>query len=483
MNPIHAKLMRVASRLPRWFLYSVLFVGMCLLHAGRTPGHFLRCTPFSEEGYVFLAANVQGRIEWFNAGYLNFFSSLVIWLASSISIYWTPWITTLITVPLTVACFAYLLLPHWERLLPLRYRASLVAFFLFFSPVHEGIGICLYCFWYFAIGSIWLLIEASYLPDDFRKHRVWKLLYLLVGFLSGAAALQVTISYLAAFALIAGGWRSLRKQEAWQRGATTPGIAGWYAHWTSRVMPAMFDFLTGMLRALRTLIGNPLLWTVAIGIVVQSIAAHSVAQGNDYSFRVQWWRFLPATLYQINMRVLAPSLVGVRATYWVNESRVLSCLMLGGLLAVCAFILRQRRTSWRGEVAMALLMAAMFSTWVLYLGRPSIFGGFRSKPWRVEMNAMRYSLIPLVFFVSSLAIAFDCWNPLPEVKRKVLRLALSLLVVAGILNYPSTESTSDFDWPETAAQLEDFRAGHRDKIERRLHPDARLSITRSAIYR
>jgi hypothetical protein len=31
--------------------------------------------------------------------------------------------------------------------------------------------------------------------------------------------------------------------------------------------------------------------------------------------------------------------------------------------------------------------------------------------------------------------------------------------------------------------LEDFRAGRRNKIERRLHPDSRLSITRPAVYR
>jgi hypothetical protein len=139
--------------------------------------------------------------------------------------------------------------------------------------------------------------------------------------------------------------------------------------------------------------------------------------------------------------------------------------------------------SWRGEVAMVLLVAAVFSTWVLYLGRPLIFGGFRSKRWRVEMNAMRYSLIPLVFFVSSLAIALDCWNPLPAVKRKTIRLALPLLFVAGILNYPSTERAPDFDWAETTMQLEDFRAGRRGEIERYVHPNARLSITRRADYR
>jgi hypothetical protein len=343
----------------------------------------------------------------------------------------------------------------------------------------------LHSFWYFAIGLIWLLIEATYLPDDFKKQRVWKLLYVLVGFLSGAAAMQVAISYLAAFTLIAGGWRSLPNGEARQRGAATPRIASWYARWTSRMMPAIVDFLAGMLRALRSLIGNPLLWTIVIGIAVQSIAMHAVASGDGNPFRVQWWRFLPATLYQVNMRVLAPMLVGVRATYWVNESRVLSCLMLGGLLAVCAFILRQRRTCWRSEVAILLLMATVFSTWVLYLGRPQIFGGFRSKPWRVEMNAMRYSLIPLVFFVSSLAVAFDCWSPLPEVKRRVLRLARPLLLVVGILNYPSTEPAPDFEWAETASQLEDFRAGRRDQVERCVHPDqnSRISIRRSAVYR
>jgi hypothetical protein len=483
MHTICANFMRVVHGLPRSLLRTALFVGMCLLHAGRIPGHFLHCTPFSEEGFIFLAANVQGRIEWTAAGYINLFSSLVIWLSSIISIYWTPWITTLIAVPLTVACFAYLLLPHWERLLPLRYRASLVVFFLLFSPVHEGIAICLYCFWYFAIGSIWLLIEATYLPDDFRKHRVWKLLFVLVGGLSGAAAMQVALSYLAAFTLIAGGWRSLPNGKARRRDVATPRIARWSAQWTSRVLPATVEFLTGILRVLWSLLRNPLLWTIAVGIVVQSIAMHYSAAVDSGSFRVQWWRFLPATLYQINMRVLTPSLIGVRATEWVNESRVLSCLMLGGLLAMCAFILRQRRTFWRGEVAMVLLMSAMFSTWVLYLGRPSIFGGFRSKPWRVEMNAMRYSLIPLVFFISSLVVAFDCWNPLPGVKRKVLRLALPLLLVAGILNYPSIVPAPDVGWAETAAQLEDFRAGRRNKIERRLHPDSRLSITRPAVYR
>ena len=50
------------------------------------------------------------------------------------------------------------------------------------------------------------------MPDDFKKHRVWKLLYVLVGGLSGAAAMQVGLSYLAAFALIAGGWRSLQER-------------------------------------------------------------------------------------------------------------------------------------------------------------------------------------------------------------------------------------------------------------------------------
>jgi hypothetical protein len=158
------------------------------------------------------------------------------------------------------------------------------------------------------------------------------------------------------------------------------------------VMPAMIDFLAGMLRALGPLVRNPLLWTIAIGIVVQAIAMRSFGSGANDLLGVQCWRMLPATLYQINMRVLAPSLIGVRPTEWVNESRILSCLMLGGLLALCAFILRQRRASWRGEVATVLLLAAVFSTWVLYLGRPTIFGGFRSKPWRVEMNGMRYAL-------------------------------------------------------------------------------------------
>jgi hypothetical protein len=463
MNSILAKLLRVVDRLPRGLLPTAVFIALCLLHAARIPGRFLHCAPFSEEASVFLSANVQGRIEWFTAGYFNLFSSLVIWLSSLVSIYWTPWITTLVAVPVTVASFAYLLLPHWEPLLPFRYRASLVAFFLLFSPIHEGIGICLYSFWYFSVGSIWLLIEATYLPEEFKKHRLWKLLYVLLGSVSGAAVMQVTLSYLAAFVAIGGGGRwPASKQIA---------------------PPTMASAKLESLGKLRTLIRDPLLWTLLLGMLVQAIAMHMTAPGDNSSSPVRWWRFPEASLFQINMRVFAPSVVGVHAAYWVNNSEILSCLMLGGLLGVCTFILRQGRASWRGEVAMVLLLAAVFSTWVLYLGRPSMFRGFRSRPWRVEMHAIRYSLIPLVFFASSLAVALDCWNPLPKVKRQVLRIALPWLLLAGMLNFPGTQPAPDCDWAETAAQLEEFRAGRRDEIERRVHPGLRLSIVRPPSHR
>jgi hypothetical protein len=126
----------------------------------------------------------------------------------------------------------------------------------------------------------------------------------------------------------------------------------------------------------------------------------------------------------------------------------------------------------------AHLGAAVLSTWILYLGRGEIFDGFRKSPSSVILGGLRYSFIPGFFVLSALWITYQ------EVADARLRwiygaLLLPLLLYAGLRNYPFLETVANVNWPETARQLEDFRAGQRDFVDRPIIPEGwRIQVRR-----
>jgi hypothetical protein len=427
-----AKINRTSDKLR---VGRVVLLVSCLaaIHAFRYWGHFRNPILFCEEGTVFLAGRLAGDWPFISAGYLNLFSASLIHLLSELTIIHLPLITSLIAAVFSTLTFCYLLLPRWEKLLEFRYRLFLVVFFLGFSPYDEGIGILLYSFWYFGIGTALIVLELLYLPEFAQRSRVPKALYVLVGGLSGIATLQVALSLL--------------------------------------VIHFVMDLLTMPARvAIRNKISlarEPVLVALIFAGLTQAIVLYTHGEGRPYPPIATMLQLPLATINQTNMRVTAPTFFSNRLTPIISSSQILSWLTLGFTFVLFALLFFQRNTIKR-RLSWELAGAGMFSTWILYLGRTEIFDYFRFHVHDIPLNAIRYSLIPGFFFLTALTITLS--NLRNSLVQNIFVSALvPLIAMAGALNYSSREPVSD-TWPETARQIMELKQGVRQSIDRPLIP-------------